>query len=78
MLVGATANRPNVVGSMRRLESGGGWQKLTDLPDDAPVQAITPIRFSPASISASGRGAFARIHTTAPSSGGTRLWCRLG
>ena len=42
MLVGTAANRPNAIGSMYRLKPGGEWEKLTDFPDDASVQAITP------------------------------------
>src|SRR6202012_1942008 len=42
MLVGTAANRPNAIGWGYRRKPGGEWEKLTDCPDDASVQAITP------------------------------------
>ncbi|WP_233871295.1 hypothetical protein [Paraburkholderia adhaesiva] len=42
MLVGTATTRPEAIGSMFKLEPGGEWQHVSDIPVDASVQAITP------------------------------------
>jgi photosystem II stability/assembly factor-like uncharacterized protein len=71
MLVGTAANRPNAIGSLYRLEPGGEWQKLTDFPDDASVQAITPDPERPALLFAATRKGVYR------SQDGGNSWIRL-
>lgn len=42
MLVGTATTRPEAIGSLFKLEPGGEWQQVSDIPADASVQAITP------------------------------------
>jgi photosystem II stability/assembly factor-like uncharacterized protein len=42
MLVGTATTRPEAIGSLFRLEHGGEWEQVSDIPADASVQAITP------------------------------------
>lgn len=42
ILVGTAVTRPDSVGSLYRLTSGGEWERPATLSDDAAVQAITP------------------------------------
>ncbi|HKR44274.1 MAG TPA: hypothetical protein VJU59_32160 [Paraburkholderia sp.] len=42
MLVGTATTRPEAIGTLFKLEPGGEWQQVSDIPADASVQAITP------------------------------------